>query len=103
MSNYAKINSENIVEHVIVSSPSYISELDGNFIEVTETTGWAGPNSLYSPNHNKFLSHKPFESWTLDEENFVWVAPKPKPPTGKWVWEDSIQEWVEVILTQTEE
>lgn len=102
MKNFAKINSDNVVERVIVSNPSYLQELDGIFIEVTESTGWAGPDYLYSPQLNKFLGLKPFESWTLNEEDFIWEAPKTKPSSGKWVWEESLQEWIEVISAPAE-
>ena len=102
MKNYAKINSENIVDSVIVSTQSYLSELNGTFVEVTSETGWAGPGSLYSPTHSKFLSLKPWDSWTLNEESFEWEAPKPKPLTGKWVWDESEQEWVEVVSAPAE-
>ena len=102
MSNYAKINPENIVESVIVSTESFLKELSGNFVEVTTETGWAGPGSLYSATHNKFLGLKPWESWTLNEETFEWEAPKPKPLTGKWVWSEIDQDWAEVIAAPAE-
>ena len=102
MKNYAKINSENIVDSVIVSTESYLKELNGTFVEITDATGWAGPGSLYSSTQEKFLGIKPFESWLLNEEDFEWEAPKPKPATGKWVWEESEQEWVEVVSAPAE-
>lgn len=102
MSNYAKINSENIVDFVIVSNESYLKELSGAFVEVTEETGWAGPGSIYSATHNKFLGAKPWESWTLNEETFEWEAPSPKPLTGKHVWSEADQEWVEVVSAPAE-
>lgn len=102
MSNYAKINSENIVDSVIVSSESFLKELSGTFVEVTSETGGAGPGSLYSITHNKFLGLKPWDSWILNEESFAWEAPKPKPETGKWVWEESEQEWVEFVSAPAE-
>jgi hypothetical protein len=33
MSNYAKINPENIVDSVIVSTESFLKELSGNFVD----------------------------------------------------------------------
>jgi len=103
MKNFAKINWDNTVHSVIVSNESYLRELDGYFVEVTEETGWAGPNSIYSPVKGKFLDGKPFESWTLNEEDFKWEAPKPKPDTGKFIWSEAEQEWIEVISEPSEE
>ena len=102
MSNYAKINSDNIVDFVIVSNESYLKELSGTFVEVTTETGWAGPGSIYSVTHNKFLGAKPWESWTLNEETFEWEAPSPKPLTGKHIWSETDQEWVEVVSAPAE-
>jgi len=102
MSNYAKINSENIVDFVIVSNESYLKELSGTFVEVTTETGWAGPGSIYSATHNKFLGAKPWESWTLNEETFEWEAPSLKPLTGKHIWSEVDQEWVEVVSAPDE-
>lgn len=97
MKNYAKINSENIVEMVIVADSSFVDLTKGYFIEVTDSTGWAGPGSLYSKEHNKFIQSKPFESWILNESIFDWEAPKPKPDSGKYFWNDSAQEWQEIV------
>jgi hypothetical protein len=96
MKNFAKINSENIVESVIVAVPSLIDEIEGIYVEVTEETGWAGPGSLYSKEKNKFIISRPFDSWTLDEESFEWTPPKEKPASGKWAWSEQEQDWLEV-------
>ena len=103
MSNYAKINSENIVENVIVADQSYISTQDGVWIEVTESTNNASTGDLYSQAANKFISQKPFGSWILEEESCKWVSPVgPKPSEGYWSWNEAEQEWTEIISELSE-
>jgi len=103
MSIYAKINSENIVENVIVADAIYISSQEGKWIEVTESTRTASSGCLYSSEKNKFIHEKPFESWILDETTLNWISPAgPKPSTGYWNWNESDQEWVEIISELSE-
>lgn len=63
--------------------------------------------------NNKFYPPKPYPSWewgTLlvlrlnietgqEEESVVeaWVAPTDRPSSGDWAWNESNQEWVEII------
>jgi hypothetical protein len=98
MSIYAKINSENIVENVIIADASYISTQEGVWIEVTDSTRQANSGNTYSPEAKKFISEKPFESWVLDNTSLEWVSPEgPRPATGEWRWNETDQEWVEVV------
>ena len=103
MSIYAKINQENIVENVIVADSAYIASQDGNWIEVTESTRKANTGDTYSKERNKFISEKTFESWVLDEDTFEWVSPVgPKPSVGYWNWNETEQEWIEIISELSE-
>ena len=103
MSIYAKINSENIVENVIVADAAFISTQSGTWVEVTSSTGSTNSGNLYSPEHSKFIPHKPFDSWIFDEDSFDWVSPVgPKPPTGYWSWNESDQKWEELISELSE-
>lgn len=103
MSIYAKVNSENIVENVIVADSSYVSTQEGRWIEVTESTRTASAGCLYSIESNKFIHEKPFESWILDDTTLDWVSPAgPRPSTGYWNWNEEDQEWVEIISAITE-
>lgn len=103
MSTYAKINSENIVENVIIADAAYVASQGGIWIEVTESTRKANTGDTYSAEKNKFISEKTFESWVLDEESCEWVSPVgPKPANGHWYWNEPEQEWTEIISEVSE-
>lgn len=103
MSTYAKINSNNIVDNVIIADSSFISTQSGKWIEVTEVTKKANSGDTYDEVNNKFISQKPFESWILDEESFEWVSPVgDKPTEGHWSWNEQEQEWEELISELSE-
>lgn len=98
MSIYAKINSENIVENVIVCEDSEITTQNGKHIKITENTKTAAIGHSYNEIDNKFIAPKPYDSWLLDE-NFDWVSPIGNSPAGLHVWNEENQEWVPVIPT----
>ena len=47
-----------------------------------------------------FAAPKPYESWTLDTETYIWNAPTPMPvEEGKlFTWDEATLSWVEVEL-----
>lgn len=47
-----------------------------------------------------FAAPKPFESWTLDTDTYLWNAPTPMPvEEGKiFTWDEPTLSWVEVTL-----
>ena len=96
MSIYAKINTENIVENIIVCDEDNINTQQGKHVKVTDLTKIAGPGYFYNSENNKFIAPKPFDSWTLNE-NFDWVSPVGDSPSGMHVWNEESQEWVAVI------
>lgn len=56
---------------------------------------YAGIGFTYDPVADVFISPKPYDSWSLDD-NFDWQAPKPRPSEGFWSWDEDAQEWVNV-------
>jgi hypothetical protein len=103
MSRYAKINSDNIVENIIVCDDSVVSVLDGTYIKVTESTRDAEIGRTYNPEHNKFIAKKLWDSWVFNEEKLQYEAPVQKPSSGEWVWKEDTTEWIEVIPGELEE
>lgn len=96
MINIAKINSENIVENIIVCDQYYVP-LD-NEIECNETTGIAVIGGTYNKSINKFISPKPYESWVLDSDGYTWKSLIEKPIDGfKYWWNEDDSVWVKVI------
>lgn len=102
MSIYAKINSENIIENVIICEDSEISTLQGEWIKSTDFTGNPEVFGTYSREFNKFIKIKPhFDSWVLNE-NLEWVSPVEK-PEGQFWWDEENTQWVEIIIPEGED
>lgn len=101
MANFCEINSDNIVQQVIVANQSFIdSGAMGDSANWVEGNG--GIESTYDKTNDVFIRPKPFPSWTLDA-SFVWQLPKAAPAgsnvkDGKgYKWEEDSQLWVELV------
>lgn len=57
---------------------------------------YAGIGYTYDPTADVFVAPQPFPSWTLDN-NHDWQPPTPKPLDGIWYWNETDQEWVEIV------
>ena len=101
MTLYAKINSENIVENVIICEDSQIGLFTGYWVKITDSTKEAYIGREYNSVSNKFIPIKPqYNSWVLDE-NFNWVAPIEKPESGNYFWNEDLVQWEEYELDNT--
>ena len=55
---------------------------------------YAGIGSKYDETRDAFISPKPFESWTLNEDTCIWEPPIAKPTDGQdYVWNETNQSW----------
>ena len=117
MAHFAKIDDNNIVEQVIVVNNDVI--LDENNIEseqigidfckslLGENTNWmqtsyngnfrknyAGIGHIYDVERDGFYSPQPFDSWTLNEDTFLWEAPVEYPDDeNNYTWNEETQQW----------
>lgn len=58
---------------------------------------YAGVGFSYDEARDAFIPPKPFESWVLDEDTCLWVAPVPYPENGEsYVWDEDAVDWVAV-------
>ena len=58
---------------------------------------YAGIGFTYDEERDAFIPPKPFESWVLDEDTCLWVAPIPYPEDGgDYAWDEELQEWTAV-------
>lgn len=105
MSKYAKINSENIVENIIVCEDSEIGSQNGLHIKVTADTNRAEIGYEYVEAKNKFKSPQPYESWVLNESTVKWECPVSKPEDAEisifdtvtnYRWDEENQAWLTV-------
>ena len=121
MSHYAKINSENIVQRVIVADQDYIdSGVVGdasNWIQTSYNTrggkhypldsetsdgdglrkNYAGIGHTYDATKDAFYEPQPYASWTLDNDTCVWNPPTAYPDDDKmYIWDEDNTQWKEI-------
>ena len=107
MSHFAEINSDGVVQRVIVAEQDFInSGAVGDSFNWVQTSynnnfrkQYAGIGSIYDPVKDKFLSQQPYASWSLDSSD-DWQAPITYPTVtndGKAGTEEDPNEWVYII------
>lgn len=128
MAHYAFLDENNIVTEVIVGvdETQILDGLDtetwyGNFrsqtckrtsyntlanVHIKGGTpfrkNYASIGFTYDAERDAFIPPKPFESWLLDEQSCIWVAPTPYPDDGEqYLWNESIVNW-ELVETEEE-
>lgn len=110
MAHYAYLDKNNIVVAVIVGKDEteLIDGLDtetyyaqGTDYSVKRTSyhgnirkNYAGIGYTYDEVRDAFIAPKTYPSWTLDENTCQWVAPKPKPQQGLWIWDEAKGDWI---------
>lgn len=87
---------DNKVTQVIVSE----EKPEGNYVETflnKAGKNYAGIGFEYLPDRDNFVSIKPFESWTLND-NCLWQPPLEYPVDEKrYFWNEEKQIWQEII------
>lgn len=111
MAHFAKV-VDGIVEQVIVADTKEWCEtnLGGTWIQTSYNT-YANQHPEGRPLHKNyagigytwdgigFSAPRPFESWTLNLDTYIWEAPTPMPTDGKrYEWDETSQTWTEVTL-----
>ena len=110
MAHFAKLNSENVVDQVVVvhnndapdetSGIAFLNTLFGDATWVqTSYNGnirknYAGIGYTYDSQRDAFIAPQPFASWLLDEETCQWSAPIPMPTDGMYFWDEPTTSWV---------
>lgn len=90
MANFAKIEN-NVVVDIIVADSGFISTLDGEWIEYSDSRPAYIGVELVDGN---FVSPQPYSSWILDE-NYDWQPPTPK-PEGNFYWDEDSLSWLPI-------
>jgi hypothetical protein len=105
MSHFAKLDSNNIVENVIVAEKDFINSgaVGDEFLWVqTSYNGnfrgkYASMGDTWDKVNEVFISPQPFPSWTLDAD-FTWQPPIAYPTDGlKHDWDEDTTSWVETV------
>ena len=104
MSHFAEINSEGVVQRVIVAEQNFInSGAVGDSFNWVQTSynnnfrkQYAGTGYTYDKAKDKFLDPQPYASWALDASD-VWQPPTAMPDDDKmYRWDEDTTAWVEV-------
>ena len=91
MANYAKVIN-NVVTKVIVADADYINSLVENEAGFWVESDKAGIG--YSYDGTGFYAPKPFNSWTLNTDTYVWEPPVSYPTDGNpYTWNEDTQTW----------
>lgn len=108
MAHFAQINSQNIVERVLVvpDSEEHRGEdflandlgLGGRWIQTSYNGNirvrYAGIGYRYDELRDAFIAPQPFMSWVFNEETLDWQAPVPYPDDEKfYYWDETTKEW----------
>tara|TARA_R100000005_G_C4949199_1_gene170450 strand:- start:119 stop:499 length:381 start_codon:yes stop_codon:yes gene_type:complete len=121
MAHFAKLNSENIVEQIlVVSNEVATNEQAGvdflnNLLKTNDTwkqtsyntvggvhklggtpfrKNYAGVGYKYDESRDAFIAPKPYNSWTLNETSCLWEAPTPYPDDGNlYIWDEENLMW----------
>jgi hypothetical protein len=112
MSHFAKVNSQGIVEQVIVAEQDFINTLPeaSSWIQTSYNTykgvhllggtplrkNYAGIGFSYDSTRDAFIPPQTYSSWVLNEQSCIWEAPTPMPDDGKdYVWDEPTLTWLE--------
>jgi hypothetical protein len=101
--NWNLVDGEgNEVEAIGIAYLESVHGSDSNFIwRQTSYNGnlrknYAGIGMTWDAGRNAFISPKPFNSWTLNEDTCRWDPPTPMPNDGKmYSWNEETLSWVE--------
>ena len=121
MAHFAKLNSENIVEQILVVSNEVATDEQAgvdflnNLLKTNDTwkqtsyntvggvhklggtpfrKNYAGVGYKYDESRDAFIAPKPYNSWTLNETSCLWEAPTPYPDDGNlYIWNEENLMW----------
>lgn len=113
MAHFAKLNSENVVEQVVVvhnndapdeaAGIAFLNNLfgDATWVQTSYNArirkNYAGIGYTYDSGRDAFISPQPYPSWTLTEETCQWIAPVAIPTDDKFYkWDEATLTWIEI-------
>lgn len=111
MGNFAKVVN-GVVTQVIVAEPEFFNTFvditPGRWIQTSYNTrggahleggtplrkNYAGVGYIYDDTRDAFISPKPYDSWTLNEDTCLWQPPIQRPTEGgPYFWDEETQNW----------
>jgi hypothetical protein len=109
MAHYAKVESGVVTQVIVADSKEWCeANLGGTWVQTSyNTKGNQHPEGRplnknyagigYSWDGTGFAAPKPFVSWSLNSDTYLWEAPTPMPVDDKrYTWDEATTSWVEV-------
>lgn len=108
MSHWAELDEENIVLRVLVGDNNdpngdegyqwLLKNLGGTWVQTsynaTIRNKFANIGDIYNSELDVFIEPKPFESWVLNEDTYLWDPPIPYPEGDDiYRWNEDAGEW----------
>jgi hypothetical protein len=115
MSHFAKVVDGKVTQ-VIVAEPeffdTFVDSSPGTWLQTSYNThgnqhpegrplrgNYAGIGFSYDATNDVFIAPKPFNSWVINEDTWLWEAPVAMPDDGKvYEWDEATTNWKEVTL-----
>jgi hypothetical protein len=121
MAHFAELNSDNIVQRVVLVSNDVINNVsttENEQIGIDFCKSLFGENTIwvqtsysgkfrgrygvqgmrYDKDRDVFLEQQPFPSWVLNTTTWYWEAPVPRPDDGKqYVWDEPTGSFIPVV------
>ncbi len=102
MKTFVQIDQNNLVINALVvaedKDEKWLTERFGGIWKPTDETNpklIAGVGYEYLPEQDGFILPKPYESWSLNIEEWKWEAPLSYPSDGKdYKWDEENQDWI---------
>ena len=108
MAHFAEIDSNGVVLRVLVVAneqehrgKDFLTNdlgLGGTWIQTSYNSNirknYAGVGMSYDSERDAFITPKPYESWSLNEETCQWESPVPYPADGvMYEWNEYLTDW----------
>ena len=114
MSHFAKVLDGKVIDVIVAEQEFFDTFVDtsaGEWIQTSYNTygnqhtnntplrgNYAGIGYTYDRTNDVFYASKPYDSWTLNQNTWLWEAPIQKPSNGIYRWDEATTSWIE--LTQ---
>lgn len=109
MAHYAQIEDGVVIQVIVADSQEWCqAHLGGTWVQTSYNThGNQHPNGQplnknyagigYTWDGTGFAAPKPYDSWTLNNDTYLWEAPTPMPTDEKrYRWDEASLAWTEV-------
>ena len=111
MGHYAKVENGIVTQVIVADGPDWCEQnLGGEWVQTSYNTfGGVHLNGKFPIHKNYagigytfdgigFAAPKPFNSWILNADSYLWESPTAMPTDGKlYTWDEATLAWIEVV------